>query len=313
MPEQQKPNNVGLDIGSERLDYCISLTDEGMFPNTPNGRAALVAKLKTLPRPRVICESSGGYQKPIVAELQAAGIEVCVVLPQRVRHFAESEGSLAKTDKLDARLLRRYGESISNLRLAEPVPPQLTILRELLEHRRALTTQKTEVEGRFPLAGPTLTKLLQRQQTFLRKELENVDNQIRRHINNDPDLRQKSERLQQIAGVGPVVAATTLAYMPELGKVDSAVISALIGVAPYPKDSGKYSGSRHIRGGRSQVRSVLYMAAVTASQHNPILAKLYQRLTQHGKPHKVCITAIMRKLACLMNLLIQNPTFVLVS
>jgi transposase len=134
---------------------------------------------------------------------------------------------------------------------------------------------------------------------------------IAQHIDHDPDLRSKSERLQQVVGVGPVLAATLLAYVPELGKVEAAQLSALIGVAPFPKDSGKMHAPRHIRGGRSQVRHVLYMAAVTAARSNPILAAFYQRLLANGKPPKVCLGAVMRKLVCLMNRLVQDPDFVL--
>lgn len=310
MPEEIKPDYVGLDIGQEWLDSCVDGRSVERSANSPVGRSKLIEQLKQLPHPRVICEASGGYEKAIVAELLAAGIEVCVVQPGRVRAYAYAEGLLAKTDAIDARLLWRYGEKIEP-RLAVPSDPLLVTLRELLEHRRALTTQVSEVECRLTLAGATLVKLLGRQRTFLRKEIEKVEKMIRDHISNDPDLRYKSQRLQEITGVGPVLASTILAYVPELGKVQSATISALIGVAPYSDDSGKTSGPRHIRGGRAQVRHVLYMAAVCASHTNRILTAFYERLRAHGKPKKVCLTAVMRKLACLMNHLLQNPNFVL--
>jgi transposase len=243
-----------------------------------------------------------------VAELLAAGIEVCVVQPARVRAFAHAEGLLAETDRIDAQLLCRLGQKMQ-LRLAVPVDAALATLRELLEHRRALTTQLCEVEGRLPLAGATLVKLLGRQRTFLKKQIEQVEKTLHHHIDNDPDLRSKSKRLQQIKGFGPVRASTPLAYVPELGKIESAQMSALIGVAPHPRDSGKNHAPRHVRGGRSQVRHVLYMAAVCASRSNPILAALYQRLRANGKPSMVCLVAVMRKMVCLMNRLIQDPNF----
>lgn len=301
---------VGVDIAADRLDYCVNEADEGHQANAPAGRAELIAKLKALPHPRVICEASGGYEKLVVAELLADGIEVCVVQPGRVRAFAHAEGLMAKTDRIDARLLRRYGQKIQ-LRLAVPTDAALASLRELLEHRRALTTQRGEVEGRLPLAGPTLTKLLGKQRNFLSKQLEQVEKMIRQHLDDDSDLRGKSERLQQIKGVGPVLSATLLAYVPELGKIESPQLSALIGVAPHPKDSGKSHAPRHVRGGRSQVRHVLYMAAVCAARCNPILAAFYQRLRANGKPAKVALVAVMRKLVCLMNRLILDPNFTL--
>jgi transposase len=312
MPENTPPDYVGLDIAAERLDYCVNETDESNCPNNPIGRAELIAKVKRLSRPRIICEASGGYEKLVVAELLAAGIEVCVVQPARVRFFAYAEGLLAKTDRIDARLLRRYAQKVQ-LRLAVPVDAVLATLRELIEHRRALTTQLCEVEGRLPLAGVTLAKLLGRQRTFLKKQIEQVEKTLRQHIDNDPDLRSKSERLQQIKGVGPVLASTLLAYVPELGKIESSQLSALIGVAPHPRDSGKNRAPRHVRGGRSQVRHVLYMAAVCAARCNPILAAFYQRLRGNGKPAMVCLIAVMRKMVCLMNRLIQDPNFALAS
>lgn len=310
MPENAEPDYVGVDIAAERLDYCVNETAEGHCPNSPIGRAELIAMLKRLPRPRVICEASGGYEKLVVAELLAAGIEVCVVPPARVRALAYAEGLLAKTDRIDARLLRRYAQKVP-LRLALPVDAVLATLRELLEHRRALTTQLSEVEGRLPLAGATLAKLLGRQRAFLQKQIEQVEKMIGQHIDHDPHLRGKSERLQQIKGVGPVLASTLLAYVPELGQIESSQLSALLGVAPHPKDSGKNRAPRHVRGGRSQVRHVLYMAAVCAARCNPILAAFYQRLKAHGKPARVCLVAVMRKMVCLMNRLIQDPHFAL--
>lgn len=310
MPENTATDYAGLDIAAARLDYCLTDTEEGNCPNDPVGRAELIAKLKRLPHPRVICEASGGYEKLVVAELLARGIEVCVVQPGRVRAFAHAEGLLAKTDRLDARLLRRYGQKIQ-LRLARPVDAVVATLRELREHRRALTTQLSEVEGRLPLAGPTLAKLLGKQRTFLRKQIEQVEKMIRQHIDNHPDLRHKSERLQQVKGVGPVLASTLLAYVPELGQIETPQLSALIGVAPHPKDSGKTHARRHVRGGRPQVRQVLYMAAMCAVRCNPILAAFYQRLRANGKPAMVCLVAVMRKLVCLMNRLILDPNFTL--
>ena len=310
MPENTQPDYVGVDIAAERLDYCVNETTEGNCVNDTVGRAELIAKVKRLPHPRVICEASGGYEKLVVAELLASGVEVCVVQPGRVRAFAYAEGLLAKTDRIDARLLRRYAQKVQ-LRLAVPVEAVLATLRELLEHRRALTTQLCEVEGRLPLAGATLTKLLGRQCTFLQQQIEQVEKMLRQHIDNDPDLRSKAERLQQIKGVGPVLASTLLAYVPELGKIESSQLSALIGVAPHPRDSGHSHAPRHIRAGRGQVRHVLYMAAVCAARCNPVLASFYQRLKANGKPPKVCLVAVMRKLVCLMNRLILDPNFTL--
>jgi transposase len=312
MPEESQVDYVGVDIAEARLDYCIAEKNEGSCDNGPEGRQQLIKRLKRLPHPRVICEASGGYEKVVVAELLAAGLEVCVVQPGRVRAFAYAEGLLAKTDRIDARLLRRFGQKVA-LRLAEPADPAAAMLRELLEHRRQLTQQLSEVEGRLRLAGPTLAKLLHQQRGFLRQQIDTVEKMIGEHIDHDPDLRQKAERLQEMKGVGPVLAATLLAYVPELGAIDSAKLSALIGVAPYPDDSGTTLKPRHVRGGRAHVRHVLYMAAIAAARYNPILAAFYQRLKARGKPAKVCLVAVMRKMLCVLNRLIENPNFALVQ
>lgn len=311
MPEAT-PTYVGLDIAKDQLDYCLTATEEGRVATTAEGRATLLAKLRRVPGARVVCEASGGYEKLIVAELLAAGIEVCVVQPARVRAFAYAEGLLAKTDRIDAQLLRRFGMKLAP-RLARPADPAATALRELLEHRRQLTDQNTEVKGRLPLAGPRLRPLLETQHAFLEKQIAAVEKMIDEHIDRDPDLKRKSGRLQQVKGVGPVLSATILAYVPELGQLESNQLSALIGVAPHPRDSGLTRAPRHIRGGRHQVRHVLYMAASAAARHNPILAEFYQRLRAAGKPAKVCLIAVMRKLVCLMNKLIRDEHFVLAS
>lgn len=310
MAAKLPPTYVGLDISKDQLDYCLSETAEGRCAYTPAGRAELIRKIRSVSRARVVCEASGGYEKLVVAELLQAGIEVCVVQPGRVRAFAYAEGLLVKTDRIDARLLRRFGEKI-NPRLVAPVDPAATTLRELLEHRRQLTTQLTEVDGRLPLAGPTLGPLLTTQHKFLAQQIAEVEKLIDQHIDQDPELKRKSERLQQVKGIGPVLAATVLAYVPELGQIESAQLSALLGVAPFAADSGHTCAPRHIRGGRATVRHVLYMAAISAARSNPILAGFYQRLRANGKPPKVCLVAVMRKMARLMNRLLQDPDFVL--
>ena len=312
MPATLPPTYVGLDISKDQLDYSRSDTDEGRHAYTSEGIAALIKTIQVLRHARVICEASGGYEKRIVAELLQAGIEVCVVQPGRVRAFAYAEGLMAKTDRIDARLLRRFGEKIE-VRLAVPSDPKLTTLRELLEHRRQLTTQLTEVSSRLLLAGRTLRKLLEKQRSFLEKQISEVDTMIKDHIDQNPDLKKKSDRLQQIKGVGPVLSATVLAYIPELGQIESSQLSALIGVAPHPDDSGTRRGPRHVRGGRAQVRHVLYMAAVCAARTNPILTAFYRRLRANGKPAKVCLVAVMRQLVHLMNKLILKPDFALVG
>jgi transposase len=311
--ESTKPEitYVGLDVSKDRLDYTLDGHHVAQVPNTPAGHARLVAQLRRLSVTRVICEASGGYERAIVASVLAAGLEICVVQPGRVRAFAHAEGLLAKTDRIDARLLRRYGGKMQP-RLAVPIDPAAVVLRELLEHRRQLSDILVATGNRLSLAGMTLRPRLERQQAFLREELAAVDRLIEQHIAGDDDLRGKAARLRELQGVGPVLAATLLAYVPELGHIDSAQVSALVGVAPFARDSGLTQRARHVRGGRGVVRHVLYMAAVAATRCNPILGAFYARLRAAGKPATVCLVAVMRKMLGVLNRLIAEPHFVLV-
>ena len=260
------------------------------------------------PPARVICEATGGYERAAVAALLAAKLEVCVVNPGRVRAFAHAEGQLAKTDQLDACLLKRFGEKVRP-RLHAPMDQASVALRELLDYRRQVSDQLVAVRNRRELAGKTLRPLLDTQIRFLEEQLEQADRLIRDHIDHDDNLRSKAERLRQLKGVGPVLSATLLAYVPELGQIEDKSLSCLIGVAPFARDSGKSEPKRRVRGGRATVRHVLYMAAVAAIKNNRILASFYRRLRDAGKPATVALVAVMRKMLGVLNRLIADPHF----
>lgn len=311
--ESTKPDPVyaGLDIAKDRLDCELPDARTVHTSNDSAGHDQLLSELRHYPGVRVVCEATGGYERRVVAALLGAGLEVCVTQPGRVRAFARAEGLFAKTDRIDAGLLRRFGERLQP-RLAVPTDPSAATLRELLEHRRALTEQLVQTDNRFALAGPTLGRLLQRQRAFLREEIAAVEKLITKHIDDDPNLRGKAQRLRELQGVGPILAATLLGYVPELGQIDATKLSALIGVAPHPRDSGQSRRPRHVRGGRAAVRHVLYMAAVAAARCNPVLRVFYQRLRAAGKPATVCIVAVMRRMLHVLTRLIADPQFVLV-
>jgi transposase len=312
--ESTKPEKVryaGVDVSKDRLDYSLPDERVGHVPNCAEGHAQLMKLLRAFKGVRLVCEASGGYEAAMIAYLLAEGIEVCRVQPGRVRAFAHAEGLLAKTDPIDAALLRRFGEKMQP-RLEALADPATVTLRELLEHRRALSDQLVAVENRLPLAGKTLRQLLERQQRFLKKELQSVEAMIDTHIDQDPTLREKAQRLRQMQGVGPVLAATLLGYLPELGQFESAKIAALVGVAPYAKDSGTSKRPRHVRAGRAVVRHVLYMAAVAATRFNPVLSAFYARLVAKGKPKMVCLVAVMRRMIDVLNRMLADPHFVLV-
>jgi transposase len=312
MPANPNPTYVGLDIAKARLEYTLDETRTKHVPNDEPGRENLVRALKTRPNVRVVCEATGGYERLVVAALLQSGIEVCLVHPGRARAYAHAEGQLAKTDAIDAQMLRRYGEAVK-LRLAAPAEPAVARLRDLMDQRRDLVDRLTELQNQLEKASEVRAHWIQRERRFLERELETLQKEIAKHIDDDPTLRQKHARLQQMDGVGPVLASTLLAYVPELGTLGDSTISALIGVAPFAADSGLRSARRHVRGGRAAVRRILYMAAVAAIRSNPVLAPFYQRLRAAGKPPKVCLVAVMRKMLTVLNRLLARADFVLAN
>jgi len=302
---------IGIDVSKRTLDTFIPI--KGIpprnDPHTPEGHAEIIAAIRPLPHPKVICEATGGYEQPLVAALIQAGIEVCVVQPSRVRSLARAEGLFAKTDRIDAELLSRFGQSIGP-RGEIPADPQAERLRQILEARRILVNLMTEMTSRLETARGYLREEIEAQVASLKARLKKIKTDLTEHVRFSEELKQKCERLQQVKGVGPVVATTLLAYVPELGKVHHKVVASIVGVAPHPDDSGERRGKRRISGGRGQVRKVLYMAAVTAARSNPILKAFYQRLVTEGrKEPKVALVAVMRKLLKLLNLLLEKPNF----
>jgi transposase len=310
MPEKAHPTYVGLDISKARLEYTIDEQRTTNVANDAAGHERLVHWLKSRPNARVVCEASGGYERIVVATLLQHGMEVCLVQPGRARAYAHAEGLMAKNDPIDAQMLRRYGEAVK-LRLAAPTDPAVAMLRDLMDQRRDLVDRLVEVGNQLQQASEVRAPWLNREKRFLEQELETLAKEISKHVDNDPTLRQKQARLQQMTGVGPILATTLLAYVPELGTVADATISALVGVAPFAADSGTTCAPRHVHGGRAVVRHVLYMAAVCAVRTNHVLKAFYQRLRATGKPPKVCLVAVMRKMLTVLNRLLAKNDFVL--
>lgn len=302
---------VGMDIAKDRLDYTVDGTHCHHVDNTTKGHQTLIKVLREVPHARVVCEATGGYERAVVAALLLADIAVCVVNPGRVRAFAYAEGLLAKTDKLDAQLLRRFGQRM-NPREHAPVYQAAVSLRELLDYRREISDQLVAVGNKSELAGTMLRQRLDALREFLEIELKETDDLIETHIKTDEQLHAKATRLRELQGVGPVLSATLLAYVPELGNIRSPQLAALIGVAPFAHDSGRKHRCRRVRGGRHTVRQVLYMAAVAAVRHNPVMRAFYQRLVDAGKLKKIALVAVMRKMLHVLNRMIANPDFVLV-
>lgn len=303
---------VCLDISKARLDYAIAGQKCRKVPNTAAGIATLITVIQPLPGAQVVCEATGGYERRLLEQLHQARVPVCRLQPGRVRHFARAEGTLAKTDKIDVGVIYRYACSM-HPRAERPPLPEVTVLRELMDYRRQVVAQLTQTTNRLETAGPTLQSLLEAQREQSAAAAAKAEQLVREHLRAHPALQAKAERMQQLQGVGPVLATTLLAYLPELGEEDDKRIAALVGVAPHAHDSGETSRPRHVRGGRIEVRNVLYMAAVSASQHNPVLSLFYQRLRAAGKPANVCLLAVMRKMIVVLNHMLKDPNFTLVS
>ena len=308
----QRPAYAGVDISKEALDVSLTGQSPCHYANNSVGIAQLDEALKKLPElPQVICEPSGGYERGLLEVLWAAGIAVSLVNAARIRSFARAQGLLAKTDEIDASVLREFGELLRPEALEAP-SPQRQRLAALVQRWEQLVMLLTMEEQRL---DQTHDAVIRKMSTSLVKEMKRqivqIEKLIETEIDDDTTLKGQSARLQQVKGIGKVTASTLLAELPELGTLSRNEAGALAGVAPYNRDSGQHRGRRSIRGGRVKVRRVLYMAAVVAARYNPILKAFYQRLVAAGKPKKVALTAVMRKLVVLLNYLLKKPDFML--
>lgn len=311
-PPPLEPVYAGIDISKDALDVALAGRPVQRFTTQAIGIAQLVKHLKTIAGPvQVICEPSGGYEQPLLTALWKNEIAVSLVNAARIRSFARAQGHLAKTDAIDATVLREFGERLHPATVSAP-SPQRQRLAALVQRREQLVNLVAMEEQRLAQTSERVViRMSQKLVKQLHQQVEQLDQMIAQHIDDDDDLRGQSERLQQVKGVGKVTASTLLAEMPELGSLSRKQASALAGVAPYNRDSGLHRGRRTIRGGRLKVRRVLYMAATVAARFNPMLCAFYQRLVAAGKPKKVALTAVMRKLIILLNQLLKNPHFAL--
>lgn len=300
---------VGIDVSKDAWDVHILSEDRSLrFEATSKGLRELLAVLKKLENCRVTLEATGGYERALMLGLLEAGLLVARVNPRQVRDFAKALNQLAKTDRIDARVLALFAERIGP-RLAEKASEKQTELAALVARRRQLVDIRTEETNR---QQQTVSKVVQRslKQTLklLSKEIDKLEEAILKLVRSDDDWRQRAELLESAPSVGPTASATLVAELPELGRLNRQEISALVGVAPFNHDSGTLRGQRAIRGGRQTVRNILYMVALSARRCNPVIRAYADRLTQAGKPFKVMIVACMRKLLTILNTMVATNT-----
>ena len=298
---------AGIDVSKAQLD--IALRPEGRFTvtNDEAGIATVVERLRGTPPIVVVVEATGKLEVPLASALAAAQVPVAVVNPRQVRDFAKASGWLAKTDLLDAQILARFAEVMR----PEPRPladEQTQALAAILARRRQLIEMLTAEKNRLSAGSKPVRKSLRAHIAWLERELAHTDTNLAHAIRESPVWREKDDLLRSAPGVGPVLATTLLAELPELGALDRKQIAALVGVAPLNRDSGTLRGKRTIWGGRAQVRAVLYMAAVVAARCNPVIRAFFQRLLAAGKAKKVALTACMRKLLTILNAMMKHRT-----
>ncbi|MEW5958597.1 MAG: IS110 family transposase [Chloroflexota bacterium] len=297
---------IGIDVGKEKLD--VNLTSEKQvreWTNDEAGRAELSEWVVAQGVSLVVVEASGGYEAALVSELVGRGQEVALVNPTRVRAFARAEGILAKTDKIDARVIARFGATMKPAARARRDEEQVQ-LNEQVTRRRQLVLMLTAEKNRLSTASPTMRDNIGSHITWLQTEIETLESQISQAITANPTWAETANRVDSVPGIGFITAATLVADLPELGQLNRQKIAALVGVAPFNQDSGKHRGKRRIFGGRTSVRSVLYMATLSAIRHNPVIKAFYQRLLDKGKLKKVALTACMRKLLVILNTMVKT-------
>lgn len=295
---------VGVDVSKRHLDVFVNATGEAR--RIARTRAALKAWLGHQPSGQhLVLEASGGYERLVVEVCDEQDVSYSVLNAARVRHFARASGQLAKTDLIDAAVLARFGEVMCPAPSIRP-SPEVVALRALVERRADLVAQRTaEKNRREHLAGAALSSL-KRHLRWLDAEVERLGKDINEELAESAELGAKAAALQSVPGVGPVVSTTLLALLPELGHIDRRAVAALVGLAPWANESGPRKGSRRVWGGRAAVRSVLYMAAVVASRFNPPLKAHYERLVARGKPKKLALIAIARRLLTFLNAILRD-------
>lgn len=305
----QNQEFVGIDVAKDRLDvHCLPIQQTLELGNDAQGIADLVEYLNQRQPALIVLEATGGYEIAVVAELAARQLPVVVVNPRQVRDYARALGILAKTDRIDAAVLARFARDVQP-EIRPISTKKQRQLQELIARRRQLIAMQTAEKNRLGQAhAKRVQGSIKAILKIIAKQLQQVEDLLAETIESCSAMRAKDALLQSVPGIGPVVSRTLLVDLPELGRLNRHQIASLVGVAPINRDSGKMRGRRTVWGGRGSVRAALYMAALVASCHNPIIKTFYQRLIAAGKPAKVALTACMRKLLVILNTMVANNT-----
>lgn len=297
---------IGIDVGKEKLDVNrIGQKKVKAWNNEPSGREKLSEWIEKQEPKLVVMEASGGYEAALASELYERGVTVAVVNPTRVRAFAKAEGLLAKTDKIDARMIARFG-AMMKPKAQERRDQAQQVLNQWVTRRRQVVEMMVSEKNRLQTAPEGIRADIERHIEWMTTEIEALEKLINQAIIDNPTWRETARRVQTMPGIGAITASTLVADLPELGQLNRQKIAALVGVAPFNRDSGKRRGKRHIFGGRASIRSVLYMATLSAIKHNPVIKSFYQRLVDKGKLKKVALTACMRKLLVILNSMVKS-------
>ena len=301
-----EPRFVGIDVSKAQVDVAVRPTGQRWAVSyDETGVEELVSQMVDLGPALVLLEATGGLELPLAAALAAAALPVVVVNPRQVRDFARATGTLAKTDALDAGVLAHFADVVRpDVRPLKDAETQ--VLNSLTARRHQVMTMLVSEKNRLGTAIGAVSPRIEAHIAWLEQELSDLDKGLRQTLRRSPVWREKDDLLRTVPGVGEQLSLTLLANLPELGTLNRRQIAALVGVAPYNRDSGTLRGKRAVWGGRSRVRAVLYMGALAASRHNPAIRDFYQRLLAAGKPKKVALVACMRKLLVILNAMLKH-------
>jgi transposase len=300
------PCFVGIDVSKDHLDVHVHPLGQAFrLANDPDGIADLVQRLLALAPQGVVAEATGRLEAPLAAACAQAGLPLSLVNPRQARDFAKGLGRLAKTDRVDAAALARFAEAVAPP--PRPLPDAAAqAFAALVTRRRQLLDMRTAERNRLATAAEAVRPDIRKHIAWLERRLARLDDELAAAVQASPLWRAKEDLLRGVTGIGPTVARTLLAALPELGTLGRKQIASLVGLAPRARDSGRFRGQRHIGGGRAEVRSVLYMASLSAARYNPVLRPFYQRLRAAGKLAKVALVAVARKLLTILNAMLRD-------